>query len=111
LRKYNVEDNEKNMDRNKKLENYNSHFCRIASEVNNLIKTNNYNYNTIQFYGIIFCYFNYYDYNNFLIHFNNLYEENREALYEILLIYHNLCIYLVHTYIQSRLKMDSTEQF
>lgn len=84
---YKAEDNKKNMDRNKILENYNSYFCKIASEANNLIKTNN--YNTIHFYGIILCYLNYYDYNNFLIHFNNLYEENREALYEILLIYYS----------------------
>ena len=49
---YKVEDN-KNMDRNQILENYKSTFSKIASEGNNLIKTNN--YNIIQFYGIIFA--------------------------------------------------------
>jgi len=84
---YKVEDNKKNMDRNQILENYKSTFSKIASEGNNLIKTNS--YNIIQFYGIIFCYLNYYDYNNFLIHFNNLCKENGEALYEILIIYYS----------------------
>ena len=69
----------------KKWEKYKSFFSQISLEVDNIIKTND--YDPIQFYSIIFCYLNYYDYDNFLKMFNILYTQNKDILYEILLIY------------------------
>ena len=73
------------MDRKESLKNYISKFSNISSEADNLIKNNG--YDTIQFYGIILCYLNYYDYENFQKYFNKLYNEKCDDLYEILLIY------------------------
>ena len=78
-------DNEKNMDRNKELELYINNFKEISSQAESLI--NNNSYDAKQFYGIILCYLNYYDINNFHKLFKKLYEEKWEVLYEILLLY------------------------
>ena len=58
---------------------------KISLESENLIKA--YEYDPIKFYGIIFCYLNYYDYNKFQNFLNKLYKEKCEILYEILIIY------------------------
>ena len=78
-------DNEKNMDRKSYLKDYTSIFDDIQSEAEELIKSNG--YNTVNFYGIILCYLNYYDYNNFTKVMRSLLSQSSEDLYEILLIY------------------------
>ena len=79
--------NEKNMDKKEFLKDYTSIFKSIISEADELIK--NYNYNPIEFYGIILCYLNYYDYETFNSIINDLYIKNPEDLYEILFIYND----------------------
>ena len=80
-----TKDNEQNIDRNKDLDKYIQNFNDISSEANNLINSNN--YDPIQFYGIILCYLNYFDNDNFQIIFRKLFEEKSNVSYEILLIY------------------------
>ena len=81
----NPKDNEKNMDRKSFLKDYSSKFKSIKSEADTIIENNNYNF--IEFYGIVLCYLNYYDYQNFSSIINELYNKQPENLYEILLIY------------------------
>ncbi len=81
----NQKDNQKNMDRKSYLKNYKSEFNTIKCQADKLIDNNN--YNTIEFYGILVCYFNFYDYKNFNSIVNELYEKKPNDLYEILLIY------------------------
>ena len=78
-------DNEKNMDRNKELEQYIYIFRDISSEADNIIESNG--YDPIHFYGIILCYLNYYDYDIFMKICHQLIKENSEQLYEILILY------------------------
>jgi hypothetical protein len=81
----NPKDNEKNMDRKSYMKNYKSEFKTIISEADELIKKNN--YNTIEFYGIILCFLNYFDYENFSSIINELFSNKSNDLYQILLIY------------------------
>ena len=74
-----------NMDRNAYLSNYTSQFNIIVSEAEKLIKDND--YKEIQFYGIILCYLNFYDEENFSKLINDLYMDKSELLYEIMLTY------------------------
>ena len=60
---------------------------KISEKSEHIIKSNG--YEPIQFYGILLCYFNYYDYNIFEKNINKLYKENSHILYEILLVYHS----------------------
>ena len=90
----NQKDNEKNMDRKKFLKDYLSKFKSIKSEADKIIENNN--YNAIEFYGIILCYMNYYDYEKFDLIVNELYDKKPEDLYEILLIYHTHFIYPIN---------------
>ena len=83
----NPKDNEKNLDRKPFLKEYISKFKSIISEADEIIKNNNYNF--IEFYGIILCYVNYYDYKTFTLVINDLYIKNSNDLYEILLIYNS----------------------
>ena len=83
----NPEDNEKNMDRQLILKDYISEFNSIISEADILIKNNN--YNSIDFYGIVLCYLNYYDYENFTSTINDFHTKKPEVLYEILLNYNS----------------------
>ena len=79
-------DNNSNSDRNEKLgDQFNSLMVKIESESESIIKENA--YNSIHFYGILICYLNYYDYNTFENCINKLYNQKREVLYEILLVY------------------------
>ena len=77
--------NEKNMDRKSFLQDYKSIFKSIISETDVIIENNN--YSLIEFYGIILCYLNYYDYETFNSVINDLSVKRPEDLYEILLIY------------------------
>ena len=80
-----IKDNSYNKDRKKDLEQYKKNFGQISSEADNIIKSNG--YDSIQFYGIILSYLNYYDYDNFLKFIDKLRIENSEVLFEILNIY------------------------
>ena len=81
----NPKDNEKNMDRKVNLRDYTSIFVEIKKEADQLIDSNS--YDIIDFYGIILCYLNYYDYDNFSDIVKDLSSKKPEDLYEILLIY------------------------
>ena len=77
----------KNINGKENLNYYISTFSNISSEADNLIKNNG--YDAIQFYGIILCYLNHYDYENYQKYFKKLYFNKCEILYEILLIYNS----------------------
>ena len=83
----NHKDNQKNMDRKSYLKKYISEFNTIKCQADKLIDNNN--YNTIEFYGILLRYFNFYDYKNFTSIVNELYGKKPNDLYEILLIYNS----------------------
>ena len=84
--------NDNNMDRKAKLKNYTSNFENILkNEAEQLI--NNNKYDTIEFYGLILCYLNYYDKENFSEAITKLYNQNQKDLFEILLIYHTHFFY------------------
>ena len=72
-------------DKKEKLEKLNSLMAKIASESEKLIKEND--YNPIHFYGIIICYLNNYDYITYENLINQLYDIDKEILFEILLVY------------------------
>ena len=81
-------DNVKNMDRKSYLKKYISKFNEIKSDAGKIIEINK--YNIIDFYGIILCYFNFYEYENFLLAFNELLNSQKpEVSYELLFIYNN----------------------
>ena len=83
----NPKDKGKNMDRTPFLKNYLSDFKSIVSQANKLIEDNK--YNIIEFYGIILCYLNYYDYDYFSSILKELFKNKTEDLFEIMLIYSN----------------------
>ena len=75
----NKKDNEKNQDRKPFLKDYIPDLEKIKSEADK--------YNTIDFYGIILSYFNYYDYNKFGSILKELYDKKPKDLFEIMIIY------------------------
>ena len=75
----------KNIVLDKSLEKYKDEFNEITKKSNDLIIKNE--YDSIQFYGLIFCYLNNYEYETFKNLFNTLMNDSKEILYEILLIY------------------------
>ena len=79
----NQKDNEKNMGRDPFLEKHKKIFNSIISEADN------YKYDDIEFYGVILCYLNFYDYDNFSKVINELFKSKAEKLFEILLIYNS----------------------
>ena len=81
----NPKDNERNMDRKSYLKDYTSLFKEIKSEANQIIENNS--YNPIDFYGLILCYLNYYEYDEFIKIMKDLSNNNPKDLYEIFLIY------------------------
>ena len=85
----NPNENEKNMDRKPFLKDYTSKFEAIDSEADELVK----DLGSIEFYGVILSYLNYYDYEKFTSTVNKLFENKPEDLYEILLIYKDNFIY------------------
>jgi len=79
-------ENNLNSDRDKKLgDQFNSLMVKIATESESLIKENW--YNPIHFYGLLFCYLNYYDYITLENCVNKFNRENPVLLYEIFLTY------------------------
>ena len=66
---------ENNMDRESFLEKYMKIFNKIISE------TGNYNYDIVEFYGVILCYLNFYDYDNFSNIINELFKSKTEDLF------------------------------
>jgi len=81
----NPKDKEKNMNRKASLKDFTSIIHEIISETDKFIENNN--YDKIEFYGIILCYLNFYDYKNFSLMIEELFNKISENLYEILLIY------------------------
>ena len=61
--------------------------AKISSESDSLIKQNDYDYDPIQFYGIIISYLNFYDYSTLENYIDKLYKEKPEILWEILIVY------------------------
>ena len=89
FKKINKEKNDKIMDRKEDLNNYLpiiNKINKILSDADKIIK--NQGYNPINFYGIIFTYLNYYDYENFKKYWNKLYNTSHDNLYQILIIYY-----------------------
>ena len=78
-------ENDKNIDRKDYLREYTSKFIDIVSEAEKLIKDNG--YEPIDFYGIILCFLNYYDYKNYSVIEDKLFDIRKEVLFNILLIY------------------------
>ena len=83
----NTKEKEKNMDRKEYLfkEEYLQKFSDILSNASKIINDNQ--YEPVDFYGIIFCYLNYYNENSFEKYFNNFIRDNPKILFEILLTY------------------------
>ena len=78
-----------NIDFDDSLKEYVKVFQAIKEKSENLLQSNCYNY--INFYGLILCYLNHYDYENFMKLFNELssVEDRQKDIYEILLIYNH----------------------
>ena len=78
-----------NIDFKYSLNEYINIFQSIIQKAEELIKTNA--YNSIDFYGLIFCYTNNYDYENFAKLFYDLAkkEDYKKEIFEILLIYNH----------------------
>ena len=81
----NPKDNSKIMDRPKILEDYSSKFKQLISEANTIIENNGYDF--IEFYGLLLCYLNNYDFKTFCSTINELNIKKPKELYDILLIY------------------------
>ena len=80
--------NEKgNKDKDEELINHLDTINKIYSNADNIIKMNG--YNSINFYGILFCYLNSYDKGNLHKILKDFSEGNEEILYEILIIYYS----------------------
>ena len=75
----NPKENEKNMDRRPFLKDYTSKFEEIISKADELAE----NYNSIEFYGIILSYLNYYDYENFSLIAQKLFKDKGKSFYSI----------------------------
>lgn len=78
------------MDRKANFKYYTSLFHNILEKVKvneDATEINNIKYNTVDFYGIIFCYLNYYDKEKFSEVIDELSRKNLENLYDIMFIY------------------------
>ena len=78
---------EENTDRDKALESKLNTFIQIYENASDIIQKNR--YDPIKFYGVLFCYFNYYYKNNFSKMIQKFSERNADILYEILIIYYS----------------------
>ena len=79
-------ENNPNSDREEYLgDQFNSLMVKIANESESLITTNE--YNRTQFYGLLLCYLNFYDYTTFENCVNKLNSERHKILYDIFLVY------------------------
>ena len=65
---YSINEQE-NTDRDKDMESNLSSFKQIYENTSDIIQSNE--YDIIKFYGVIFCYFNYYDKNKFYYNLHN----------------------------------------
>lgn len=75
---------ETNMARKSYLKYYTSIFNQIISKSEKLIVDNN--YNAIKFYGILLCYLNFYDYENFNFLLDKLYKKRPKDLFYLFTI-------------------------
>ena len=85
LKNFELAEDKSQIDKEDYLSDYSSQINTILSEAPNIITDNN--YNTIDFYGIILCYLNYYDEENYSKLIKNLYEEQPNNLFDIMLKY------------------------
>lgn len=85
LKNFELADDKSQTDKEDYLSDYSSQINTILSEAPNIINDNE--YNSIDFYGIILCYLNSYDEKNFSSLIKNLYEEQPNNLYNIMLKY------------------------
>ena len=76
-----------NSDKDDELKVHLEKFNKIYSNAEDIIKSNN--YDSINFYGILFCYLFHYDNDNFPKLLKEFSEGNAEILYEILIIYYS----------------------
>ena len=81
----NPKDIQKNNDRKDYLKNYIENFNDICSEAEKLIDSDEDYF--INYYGIILCYLNHYNYNKFSDIVKKLSKSNPKKLYEIMLIF------------------------
>ena len=79
--------NGKNLDRKPFLSRYLDDIKKVIDNADALIEKNK--YDTIEFYGIILCYLNSYDYDSFSSIIKELFKNKKDELFEILLIYNS----------------------
>ena len=87
LKIFNEINEKEDIDRDKELTVYLDTINHIYSNADNII--NNNGYDSINFYGILFCYLSYYDKDNFPKIIKEFSEGNADILYEILIIYYS----------------------
>ena len=75
----------KNIILNETLEKYKEAFIQISKNSDNIIIENK--YDPAEFYGVIFCYLNNYDHENFQDLFKKLMNNSKKVLFEILMTY------------------------
>ena len=85
IKNFELAEDKSQIDKEDYLSDYSSQINTILSEAPNIITDND--YNSIDFYGIILCYLNYYDEENYSKLINNLYEEQPNNLFDIMLKY------------------------
>ena len=90
---------QKNTDRDKDLKSNLYSFKQIYENASDIIQKNG--YDAIKFYGVLLCYLNYYDKNNFSELIKKFSEGNADILYEILIIYYSH----FNKYIQKNIKL------
>ena len=88
---FNKINDQENTDRDKDLESNLSEFKKIYNKAGDLITENG--YDSINFYGAIFCYMHYYDKDNFSKLIKKFYEGKAEILYEILITFYSHFMY------------------
>jgi len=76
-----------NLDKNEDLAEYLETFKQIYSDADNIKQENG--YDSIKFYGILFCYLSHYDMNEFPNTIKKFYEGNNDIVFEILTIYNS----------------------
>ena len=84
---FNEINDKENTDKDKELSIYVDTFNQIYSNADDIIKDNG--YDSINFYGILFCYLSNYDKDNFSKIIKGFSEGNADILYEILIIYYS----------------------
>ena len=85
LKNFELPEDKSQIDKEDYLSDYSSQINTILSEAPKIITDND--YNSIDFYGIILCYLNSYDEENYSKLIKNLYEEQPNNLFDIMLKY------------------------